>query len=253
MKKQVQWGIYAWVHLPTDRTYVGQTGPTNGLRRRKNSHLSELRRGVHHARYLQNAWNKYGESEFEFVVLEDMTNGDIGQLTTREQFWMDATESVFNSAPAAGSLLGYEHSQESRSRQSELGRQRWQDPEYRVRMSEAAVRRSQSLAYRASQSAAQRGQKRSAATCQNISDSLRGKPLTPEHCANMSAAQLKRFEDPQAHAKLREGAKHRPPMSEETRRKHGEGNRRRGPLSAETKAKIRTSHLARNATKRGAA
>ena len=59
-------GIYAIVHVPSN---VGYIGSANNLQRRFKEHKTSLRKGSHHSQHLQNAWNKYGESSFEFRCL----------------------------------------------------------------------------------------------------------------------------------------------------------------------------------------
>ena len=167
----VRWGIYAWVHVPTGRTYVGQTGPTHGFTERRKDHLLSLRKGAHHSRYFQRAWNKYGESEFKFVVLEDTTGDDTDQLTLREQFWMDNTDSAFNGRPAAGSMLGFRHS-----------------PETRVRIGDRSRGVSKSPEYRAKISASEQGKTVSAETRAKLRESHLGKKPSPEAIAKTAAA-----------------------------------------------------------------
>jgi hypothetical protein len=53
-------------------------------------HRSDLRRNLHPNGYLQRSWNKYGESVFEFSVLEEVA---IQQLEQKEQEWLDKTKS----------------------------------------------------------------------------------------------------------------------------------------------------------------
>jgi hypothetical protein len=78
--------------------------------RRLKEHKNELRKNKHFNPYLQNAWNKYGEKNFKFEIIE--TIHDIKQLLTREKEWIDNTRcykkeigfniSIDPSAPKAG-------------------------------------------------------------------------------------------------------------------------------------------------------
>lgn len=52
------------------------------------NHRNKLRRDIHDSRYLQNVWNKHGEDEFRFEVLET-TLDEPTILVAREQFWID--------------------------------------------------------------------------------------------------------------------------------------------------------------------
>jgi group I intron endonuclease len=77
-------GLYAIVHQPTNRCYVGSA---NDVRRRFKEHRSLLRRGSHHSRYLQNAWNKYGEQQFVFKVVAAVDS--LEEARTLEQIMLD--------------------------------------------------------------------------------------------------------------------------------------------------------------------
>ena len=49
------------------KKYVGSAV---NFKRRRRKHRKSLRKGTHHSPHLQNAWNKYGEDNFKFDVLE---------------------------------------------------------------------------------------------------------------------------------------------------------------------------------------
>jgi len=58
--------IYAIRNKINNKYYIGLT---NNPRRRRNRHFTDLRCNRHDNKYLQQAFNKYGESAFEFIVL----------------------------------------------------------------------------------------------------------------------------------------------------------------------------------------
>lgn len=62
------YGIYGIRNVINDKIYVGQTGES--FLRRYWHHRWKLKNNSHDNQYLQNAWNKYGEDSFEYVVLE---------------------------------------------------------------------------------------------------------------------------------------------------------------------------------------
>ena len=94
-------GIYRIVHTASGRSYIGQTAD---FAPRWKRHLSDLRRGVHTSRRLQNAWTKHGEEAFEWEILEECK---VEHLTEREQWHMDHYAPLtYNLTPAAGSVLG---------------------------------------------------------------------------------------------------------------------------------------------------
>lgn len=95
-------GVYQIRCLPTGKVYIGSAV---NLGRRWQQHRSSLRRGEHGNPYLQQAWMKYGEDQFEFSVLECVERDN---LLLKEQFWIDQTGCTdrkvgFNVYPIAGS------------------------------------------------------------------------------------------------------------------------------------------------------
>lgn len=66
-------GIYRILQIETGKCYIGSS---NHLRKRMWTHTSRLRKGTHENRFLQNAWNLYGENAFasEIVLLCRVTD-----------------------------------------------------------------------------------------------------------------------------------------------------------------------------------
>ena len=60
-------GIYKIQNTITNKLYIGRA---SNLRKRFISHRSLLRVGKHSNSYLQHAWNKYGERNFVFEIME---------------------------------------------------------------------------------------------------------------------------------------------------------------------------------------
>lgn len=60
--------VYRILNKVNGKFYIGST--KGELRRRKSAHLAKLRHNKHYNSYLQNAWNKYGEENFEFIEIE---------------------------------------------------------------------------------------------------------------------------------------------------------------------------------------
>jgi len=99
------------------KRYVGSTIKFN---KRKNSHLSKLKKNEHHSIILQNAWNKYGKENFEFIILEHIENKD--KLIEREQWWIDNTPSQYNVCPVAGNCEGRKHTSEAKRKIGEYNK-----------------------------------------------------------------------------------------------------------------------------------
>lgn len=75
-------GIYAIMNLHNKKLYIGQS---IDIESRWKQHFSELRRGTHHNRYLQAAYNKYGADSFVVAILELC---DKAKLNEREAYWV---------------------------------------------------------------------------------------------------------------------------------------------------------------------
>lgn len=71
--------IYKIENKINGKVYIGQTVQSDPLRR-WHGHLSGLRRNLHDNAFLQNAWNKYGEDNFSFVVVAECDGDDIDQI-----------------------------------------------------------------------------------------------------------------------------------------------------------------------------
>lgn len=106
-------GIYQITNQINGKRYIGSAV---NLRHRWRDHLSALRRGKHENQYLQRAFDKYGELDFLFSILE---HTELQSLIEREQHYLDTLSPEYNIAPIAGSQLGYRHSLEARRKMSE--------------------------------------------------------------------------------------------------------------------------------------
>ncbi|HST90304.1 MAG TPA: GIY-YIG nuclease family protein [Ktedonobacterales bacterium] len=93
-------GIYAIVNTLTRDRYIGSS---HDMPSRFTQHKALLRRGKHHARRLQAAWDTYGEDAFVFVVLEALPDTD--QLEAIEQRYLDTEQPAYNSAASAQNRL----------------------------------------------------------------------------------------------------------------------------------------------------
>lgn len=81
-------GIYTITCTETGKVYVGSS---INIIKRKNRHFSDLKHNRHYNRYLQNAWNKYGEDNFIFEILEIC---DTDNLLTCELNWINRYDST---------------------------------------------------------------------------------------------------------------------------------------------------------------
>lgn len=79
-------GIYKILNKLNGKFYIGSAV---NLRLRWNTHSSNLNTNKHKNRYLQAAWNKDSNWNFEFIVIEYCEKD---KLIEREQFWIDQTK-----------------------------------------------------------------------------------------------------------------------------------------------------------------
>jgi group I intron endonuclease len=105
-------GIYQIKNTISRKCYIGSAGK---LSRRWIEHRASLNKNQHHSRHLQRAWHKYGESAFEFIILELV---EIERLLEREQFFIDLLLPEYNTCPVAGSPRGVKHTSEARRNMS---------------------------------------------------------------------------------------------------------------------------------------
>jgi len=95
--------IYEITNKLNGRKLIGQTIQKDP-RGRWRAHRSKLRSCVHENRHLQRAWNKYGESNFEFNVVCEVDT--IEELNKEETTRIAADKNVYNILPGGenGSL-----------------------------------------------------------------------------------------------------------------------------------------------------
>jgi len=83
-------GIYCIENTISHKTYIGSS---KNIYQRLLKHFALLRHNKHQNLHLQNAWNKYGESNFEWFILELC---DSNKLTEREQSCIDLFGAEYN-------------------------------------------------------------------------------------------------------------------------------------------------------------
>ena len=82
-KKKIS-GIYKIINKVNGKYYVGRA--KNVFKNRLIHHKSRLNKYTHDNDYLQRSWNKYGESNFELVIVEETTHD---KLVETEQKYLD--------------------------------------------------------------------------------------------------------------------------------------------------------------------
>ena len=146
-------GIYIIINTINGHSYIGST---NNLKVREDNHFTLLKHNKHVNSHLQNAYNKYSNDAFVFLIKEEITECDNLKelLLSREQYYIDNLKPEYNILKVAGSTLGFNHSEETK-----------------LKISNSTI-----------------GVKKSAEHAQHISDGQKGKHLTEEHKQKLSEA-----------------------------------------------------------------
>lgn len=181
-------GIYKIQRVGSSGCYVGQSV---NIAKRWRVHLTNLRRNKHHSPFLQNVFNKYGESALAFSTLELVQIPvDKAALIGAEQKWMDALQPSYNTCPAAGSIVGMKRepfSKDTLAKMSLAKIGRPLTPEHRANLSIAHKGKKQS-------SCTMLGRKHSEETRMKISKAVQGANTgripTTETRAKMSASRM---------------------------------------------------------------
>jgi group I intron endonuclease len=152
-KDTTQAGVYMIRCTANGKVYVGST---YDCVRRESQHRSNLNKGKHYSRHLQNAWNKYGADAFvwsvlEYVPLDGLTKAEAKPLLLgREQHYIDVYDTVqsgFNQRLKAESNLGIKYSAEAIATHAEGHRRKYKDPAYRAKHAAASRRLAQDPAW----------------------------------------------------------------------------------------------------------
>lgn len=107
-------GIYFIKNKINNKLYIGSAQDFN---ERWARHKTTLNTKTHHNKHLENAWDKYSEDNFEFIVV---LYCDIDNLLYYEQLFLDKyfdnCFNCYNICPTAGSCLGRYHTDETKQK-----------------------------------------------------------------------------------------------------------------------------------------
>jgi group I intron endonuclease len=135
-------GIYKIINVVNNKFYVGSTV---NMSRRRARHFSELRNNRHNNKYLQAAWNKYGEKAFIFVIVNELDKG--ADILAAENVWLkehvgkdycynlgtDATAPHLGLCGELSNSWGYKHTEEAKARISKASKERVQTEEEKAK------------------------------------------------------------------------------------------------------------------------
>lgn len=159
-------GIYMIRNIINEKKYIGRSV---NIKNRWSNHKYELNKGIHVNNHLQNAWNKYGQDNFEFSVVEECNESD---LNDREIYWINYYDVYHNGYNQTIGGEGYELSDDIKLKISAAMKDLWLDDGYRNRMSEV----------HSGENATWYGKPRSEETKAKISQANKDRYSSPEAC-----------------------------------------------------------------------
>lgn len=202
-------GIYKIENLVNRKVYIGQAIDIN---RRLKEHIFLLNNNKHYNKHLQNAWNKYGEQNFKFKIVEKC---DKSELNEKEIMYIKKSNANnldwgYNLTIGGESTLGYTHTEETKLKLSNIHKGRKTSEETKQKLSNI-----------------NKGKHLSKQTKQKISIANKGKCLSKEHIQKLR--------------NINKGKN----VSEETRQKMKDAwkIRRQKGFSDETRQKMSLSHI----------
>lgn len=185
-------GVYCIKNTSNNKIYIGQS---DDIKRRFRRHKTELRNDKHINVHLQNAWNKYGEKAFEFLIL-DITESIEGLDDLEKQYIkeLDTFRNGYNRTPGGESgytsFLGKKHSEESKKkmRLAKLGKRRSEETKANMRKSAKGFTGKHSLETKKKMSEKAKGRTFSKETVEKIRAKSIGRTHDDESKRKMSIA-----------------------------------------------------------------
>jgi len=167
-------GVYKIINTSNNRIYIGSA---KTFKTRHQGHLTSLRKGTHHNKYLQNDFNKCGEDAFEFHVIEIIDGEQAERLLIEQKHidkYYDSQDRCYNFKPKAKakSRSCYSRTPEQTSKLiSENMKRIWSEPKTRT-----------------SRNAWKQGTRLSIETKKKMSEAAKNKTWTPEQRAKITQA-----------------------------------------------------------------
>ena len=114
-------GIYIIQNTINNHVYIGSS---INLKQRFSQHRSTLRNNTHKNKHLQSAWNKYGEKNFEFIIIEHISN--IKKVLSRENRYIRLYKPEYNNIQVNNEERFF-HSEETKKKIGEKSKQKFID------------------------------------------------------------------------------------------------------------------------------
>lgn len=184
-------GIYEIRNTINNDRYIGSSV---NMEKRMNEHRRTLNKNIHYNRFLQRAWNKYGEDNFEFNLLFECEEK---YLLIEEQKLLDE-KPIYNLAKSATAFnRGCISSEETKHKISAnngrywLGKTRSEETKRKISENRKGIYHSELTKEKISKNNARYwlGKTRSKETVKKMSDSLTGRIASEETRQKLSALQ----------------------------------------------------------------
>ena len=136
IKKNIS-GIYQIRNKINNKSYIGCAFD---IRRRLKEHTNLLRNNKHYNIYLQRAWNKYGEENFEVIILFEGSKDNLLEYEIKFiEMYNTVVPNGYNLTSGGQGLANYSHTLEARKKISNALKGIKRSEETRKRISLAQI------------------------------------------------------------------------------------------------------------------
>ncbi len=177
-------GVYAIKNRTNNKMYIGQSV---NVRKRKSYHLWLLRTNNHFNPKLQSAFNKYGEENFEFVILEKCNKDELDDKEIKYINRYNTINDGYNICEGGEGSLGRTLSEETKQKISNANTGRKQDEVAKKRKSEIMKELWKTAEYRKKMEQRpkpkpwNKGRRHTEEEKKHLSEKLKGRRITEEH------------------------------------------------------------------------
>lgn len=120
--------VYKIQNIVSNKIYIGSTQDFND---RKAIHIYNLRHNIHPNKKLQYSWNKNGENNFQYEILEHC---NVTELEEREEFYIHTLKPFYNIRKVCGTNRGLKHSKQTLEKLRKRSEDLWKREEFREKM-----------------------------------------------------------------------------------------------------------------------
>lgn len=185
-------GIYEIINVINNKRYIGQS--TN-INTRFRSHKNKLRKNQHRNPYLQNAWNKYGEQNFNFHIIKICNDVELDEFEQKYIEIYNTCNREYGYNIDNGGNSNKHLSEETLEKISEARKRENLSEETRKKMSDAAKQRCSTQEWK-----------------QYYHNVLSGRELSEETKNKMSESHLGKHHGEETRAKIRKATMGDPVM-----------------------------------------